>query len=246
MSKVLLYSGGMDSWLIDKLWKPDIKLYIDIDGSYSAQEISLLSKDVKIIHFPLGQFEQESKFIPLRNLYFLMLASNYGDEICLGATAGDWGSKDKTPEFFDKAEEMLNFLLQKQSKVANSKHIKIEREYLYKYKDELVKEYLDKGGTLEAIYNDSFSCFNPCGNNACYSCKPCFRKYVCLAYYGYQYSKEERKKMYDFVRAEIVPYSRNKNATYYLDRGSEGEKAKIIVDRLYEEFGGNIENDRQN
>lgn len=24
--KVLLYSGGMDSWLIDKIWKPDVKL----------------------------------------------------------------------------------------------------------------------------------------------------------------------------------------------------------------------------
>lgn len=22
--KVLLYSGGMDSWLIDKIWKPDV------------------------------------------------------------------------------------------------------------------------------------------------------------------------------------------------------------------------------
>lgn len=26
--KVLLYSGGMDSWLIDKIWKPDVKLYV--------------------------------------------------------------------------------------------------------------------------------------------------------------------------------------------------------------------------
>ena len=31
MKKVLLYSGGLDSWLIDKLWNPDFKLYIDID-----------------------------------------------------------------------------------------------------------------------------------------------------------------------------------------------------------------------
>ena len=33
--KVLLYSGGMDSWLIDKLWKPDIRLYVDMNTRYS-------------------------------------------------------------------------------------------------------------------------------------------------------------------------------------------------------------------
>ena len=38
--KVLLFSNGMDSWLIDKLWKPDVKIYIDIEGSYSEKEIS--------------------------------------------------------------------------------------------------------------------------------------------------------------------------------------------------------------
>jgi len=42
MKKVLLYSGGMDSWLIDKLWKPNVKLYIDTGGSYSKDEIAKL------------------------------------------------------------------------------------------------------------------------------------------------------------------------------------------------------------
>ena len=40
--KVLLYSGGTDSWLIDKIWKPDVKLYIDIHGRYSEFEKKLL------------------------------------------------------------------------------------------------------------------------------------------------------------------------------------------------------------
>lgn len=246
MTKVLLYSGGMDSWLIDKLWKPDKKIYIDIKGSYSNTEIKKLPNDVQIIEFPLGRFEQENKFVPLRNLYFLMLASNFGEEICLGATAGDWGSKDKTPEFFEKAEEMLNFLWQKQSKVEKTKTIKIETKYLYKYKNELLEEYLQEGGNLEELYKDSFSCFNPINEKPCLNCKPCFRKYVCLSYYGYQFSKEERKKMYDFIRSEIVPISKNKNATYYTERGSEGKIAKIVVEQLYQEFGGDIENDKQN
>ena len=40
--KVLLYSGGMDSWLIDKIWKPDIKLFIDINTNSSNAELEHL------------------------------------------------------------------------------------------------------------------------------------------------------------------------------------------------------------
>ena len=104
MKKVLLYSGGMDSWLIDKLWKPDIKLYIDIGGSYSKDEISKLSKDVTLFWLPISNFEQANKFLPMRNLYFLMVASNFGDELCLGAVRGDWNLNDKNPRFIEMAE----------------------------------------------------------------------------------------------------------------------------------------------
>ena len=98
--KVMLYSGGMDSWLISRLWKPDVKLYINIDGDYSKEEIKKLPKDVKIVDFPLlGKFELPNKFVPLRNLYFLMIASHFGNKVCLGAMAGDWGNNDKKYNF---------------------------------------------------------------------------------------------------------------------------------------------------
>ena len=57
MKKVLLYSGGMDSWLIDKLWKPDIRMYVDMHTKYSYKEIAKIKKfglDVKIVDFPLN------------------------------------------------------------------------------------------------------------------------------------------------------------------------------------------------
>lgn len=243
MTKVLLYSGGMDSWLIDKLWKPDKKIYIDIHGSYSHEEIERLPKDVEIIDLPIGIYEQESKHVPLRNLYFLMIASNYGDELCLGATAGDRGAKDKTPEFFAKTEELINFLLGKQSKVPVGRHIHIETKYMNMYKNEIVDEYLRNGGSLQALYEQSFSCYTPDHGNPCFNCRPCFRKYVCLAYRGFEFPKEQRQKMYNFVKTIIVPRSKNKDATYYSERASEGEEAKVVVADLYKEFGGSIEED---
>ena len=245
MTKVLLYSNGMDSWLISELWKPDVKLYVNMSTSYSDVEIAKLPKDVKIVDFPLGQFEEESKFIPMRNLYLLMIASNYGDEICLGATAGDWGSKDKTPEFLDRAEDMINYLLGKQSKVEGDRHIHICRDFIYKFKTDLVNDYLEQGGDIRRIWDESFSCFTPVDGRPCLHCKPCFRKFTSLAGYGCTFTEDERRRIWEYCRSEIVPRSKCINATYYSERGEEGRIAEKVVRELYDEFGGDINADEQ-
>ena len=102
MKKVLLYSGGTDSWLIDKIWKPDVKLYLDINSKYSNDEIERLPGDVIVEDFRmLGKFENpNTAYVPFRNLLFIALAAQYGDIICLGAVKGDQGGRDKTLEFF--------------------------------------------------------------------------------------------------------------------------------------------------
>lgn len=77
MKKVLLYSGGTDSWLIDKLWKPDIKLYIDIGSAYAEQEKARLPEDTVIEELKmLGKFEDpDTAYVPWRNLMFLTTAA---------------------------------------------------------------------------------------------------------------------------------------------------------------------------
>lgn len=94
MQKILLYSGGMDSYLIDKLWNPDRRIYVDMHTRYSEQEKMCILKrrnDVEFVDFPLGQWEREDKIIPLRNLYLPMVICNITGEkdvdICIGATA---------------------------------------------------------------------------------------------------------------------------------------------------------------
>ena len=111
--KVLLYSGGMDSWLIDKIWKPDIKLYLDMNTAYSQDEIKRLPSDVIVNKLDLSMWEREDKIIPLRNMYMIGIATNYGDEICLGATAGD-RVLDKSLEFAELYKPLLDYLYQKQ------------------------------------------------------------------------------------------------------------------------------------
>ena len=233
MKKVLLYSGGMDSWLIDKIWKPDVKIYINIHGAYSEEEIKKLPSDVKIIDCPfLGQFEEDkTKYIPLRNLYFLMIASHYGEHICFGATAGDYGAIDKRPEFIDKAQDIINYTLGNQS-VSEGKQIKIEKKFVYMSKYEIVEEYLNQGGDIKTAIDSTFSCFEPKDGKECLNCKPCFRKFMLGYYFGYEYSNSEKLKMSKYIKENVIPKSNQKTGTYYKDRIKEGEYLEEAVNKL--------------
>lgn len=236
MTKVLLYSGGMDSWLIDKIWKPDVKLYVNINGDYSEEEIKRLPSDVKIIDFSyLGTTEFENKFVPLRNLYFLMLASNYGDEICLGATAGDWGNKDKTPEFLDEAEKMLKYLWDDKK---CKKDIKICKDFIYRSKSELIDEYISQGGDINTIRKETFSCYTPIDHKPCLQCYPCFRKFALLYAHGCEFSDEEKKKMWTYIKDYIIPTKEQGGyqGTYYTDRGEESKDLIKAVEMMKKEF----------
>lgn len=239
MQKVLLYSGGMDSWLIDKIWKPDRRIYIDMHTRYSKQEIEsikLRRNDVEIIDFPLGQWEREDKIIPLRNLYLPMIICNItGEEdvdICLGATAGD-RVLDKSKDFVAKANDLLNYLYQPQWWIPNGKKVNINIDFKDYTKEDLLQKYLEMGGDLDTAFNESFSCYEPDEKgNVCYACKPCFRKFVAFETMGYKFSEDVLRKIIPYINTEIVPQIKNK--TY--GRGEKEEQAILDVVEKYKEF----------
>ena len=238
--KVLLYSGGLDSWLIDKLWKPDMKIYIDIAGSYNEDEKKKLPSDVKIIPFPfLGQHEMENRFVPLRNLYFLMIASHYGDEICLGATAGD-GSNDKSLEFLEETEKTLRKLWN-DKKV--HKDITIEKRFVKMSKAEILAEYLNNGHNADEVRQNTFSCYTPDDGKECLACYPCFRKFAILSSFGAHYSEDEERRMWDYIKKNIIPTKEEGGyeGTYYTDRGDESIYLIEAVDRLKSKYEGEKE-----
>lgn len=236
MKKVLLYSGGLDSWLIDKLWKPDVKVYVDIHGGYNEAEIARLPDDVVVVDFSLlGQFEMSNRFVPMRNLYFLMIGSHYGDTVCLGATAGDWGNKDKTPEFLEETEHILKELWDDKK---CRKNISVEKSFVTRYKTELLREYLTRGGTIAKVKEETFSCYTPIGGEECYSCYPCFRKFAILCANGYQYPEETERKMWEYVKRNIIPTKKEGGyqGTYYTDRGEESKDLVAAVNYLKNKY----------
>ena len=182
--KVLLYSGGMDSWLIDKLIKPDIRLFLDIGTKQSEQEKKRLPKDVIIKKISLSEYVQDDNLltIPLRNLIFLCIAINYGEHIILGTTSDDL-HYDKKEEFVSATQKLFNSVLTKE---LVAKKIKIDIPFKDKSKTEILHEYLQQGGDIEKAFKESFSCHFPVGENECLKCIPCIKKIETFKMFGYE------------------------------------------------------------
>lgn len=210
MKKVLLYSGGMDSWLMSKLWKPDIKLYVDMKTRYSENELARIRKepDVQVVEFPLGQWEREDAIIPLRNLYLAMVACNVTGsedvEILIGATAGD-RVLDKSPEFVNKTTDLLSYLYTPQHWIPEGKKVRVCIDYKQYTKTDLLKMFKEQGGDLEEAFTRSFSCYDPVDGHECWHCKPCFRKFTAFSEAGYEFSDDVARTVCSYIKTDILP-----------------------------------------
>ena len=201
----------MDSWLMNKLWKPDVLVYVDLKGRYNKQEIAHLPENCNILDFDLSKYERPDKIIPLRNLFLVMLAViNYvdgeGATILLGSTAGD-RVLDKHPVFAEKASDLLTYLYQAQWWNPIAKKIKVSLEYKDKTKTDLIKMFQEQGGTVEEVWNESFSCYEPDEEgHICYACKPCFRKATACFECGFRdFEPQAKIKLFNYIGKEIMP-----------------------------------------
>ena len=221
-TKVLLYSSGMDSWLISKLWKPDVKLFIRIHTPNNEAEYQRVKDDptVSVLECDLHKYEipEANYFLPLRNLIFVTLASYYGDVICLGAT-GSSTHFDKNMTFANKAEDVINYLLS-ESDLVNFKDVEIVMPYKDHTKKQLLEMYLEQGGSLEEAYENTCSCYTPVNNEPCGYCISCLSKFVAFYRLGYKFSEERVNNFISYV-------------------GDNYGKCKPNVQELYDELQGN-------
>ena len=190
--KVLLYSSGMDSFIINELEKPDVLLFIDNKSNYSELEksyITMQNRENLVIvdnFINHSSIELDNMIIPGRNLYFAMIAANFGEEIILGATAGD-RSTDKDLKFAELSSELLSHLYQP-SHWCEKGDIHVNLKYKGWTKQDLIKTYvannlrknISKRESVEKLVVESFSCYHPIGMFQCNRCKPDLRKFLAI------------------------------------------------------------------
>lgn len=190
---VLLFSGGMDSVCYAHLLKPDLLLYIPTGARYEATESwwvsqllfqQMLPKESEFLTLggvlDLGRYERDDLIVPNRNAHLFMLASHYGDTICLASVEGD-RSSDKDELFYEQMTDLLDHMWCDQH-WCDQRRFKIEAPYKHMTKRELVRTYLKTGGNPDA-FRISYSCYRG-ERKHCGMCKPCFRKRVALELNG--------------------------------------------------------------
>lgn len=185
MTKILLYSAGMDSFIADYLLKPDILLYAELGSKYQPKETKKIYEQVrdcgigdrlKVENLSfLGKHEQDNAHIPLRNLFLYEAGSLYGDEVIISALKGE-SSKDKSYEFRDKTSELVNYLLNDPNDT-NKRKVKFSMPFKDKTKSEILKEFIEKGGDIYKLEKYTVSCYSD-EYERCGECASCFRRWV--------------------------------------------------------------------
>ena len=185
---VLLFSGGMDSVMIDRLLEPDVLLYAPTGSNYETIETQkikeladkgIINSDKLIIMddtINLAPFERDDLIVPNRNAYLVLLASHFGETIYLGSVYGD-RSFDKDKTFYGLMENLLNHMWSEQH-WTEQRVFSVSSPYKDTTKTELIAEYMEDGGDIQNIL-DSYSCYRG-EEQACGICKPCVRKAVSL------------------------------------------------------------------
>lgn len=189
---VLLFSGGMDSYAIAHLTKPDILLYCNIGLPEQIEELNAIGKlnlpDCEFIvddRLYLRDQKLSNEIVPMRNLFFAMIGAYYGSCVMLGATAGDT-TNDKDFEFAERANSVLRYIFDNPLK--NPRSILASGGYtlLLPYKDktkaQIVAEYIKEKHSVDNLINTR-SCYSS-DDKECGVCRSCVRKFVAFAVNG--------------------------------------------------------------
>lgn len=184
--KVLLSSGGMDSFLLahEPELKGAIHVFVNLRQKYLEKERVAATKvaamagaqffEMKTLN--MGAFEHETGIIPFRNAELILCCAQHGNHIYLGVIADEINS-DKSPEFCAAMQSVLNISHRPQY-WTEGRDYKILTPFRAMSKTELLQRYFDNGGTLREVLQ-SVSCYDG-GEKHCGRCASCFKRWVAL------------------------------------------------------------------
>ena len=187
-SKVVLFSGGLDSFCLAHLVKPDLLLYFDAglpEQRYEAGRIHTLAEEGRLPaplifdhRYKLADHKLQNETLPFRNLLFITGAFSYGDKVYLGKTASS-RHLDKNATFAAKLIDVLKYV--SQDPLGNRPGLLMENmEILLPFdketKSDFLCAYLNTGGSVESV-RMTRSCYRPYGKE-CGQCQSCIRKSI--------------------------------------------------------------------
>jgi 7-cyano-7-deazaguanine synthase in queuosine biosynthesis len=238
---ILLFSGGMDSFIAWHYLDKPQTLYIDLGTPYAQKEIKVVKELVPttIIENCLDLKSRQigDYFIPYRNLYFAMLANKYSNNIVMAGLKDD-GIEDKNEAIFAEWSVMLSKMIKTE--------VTVMSPFWQMTKEDIVKWYIDNVGDTETL-RKTVSCYSEEDTNYCGRCRSCFKKWapfwnnnirfpyhnktLMLMYYKKDYALKEKeismkKAIEEFW--EIYPDERIQNICVDLEKDLVVEKSDIL------------------
>jgi hypothetical protein len=184
--KVLLSSGGMDSFLLAH--EPELRGAVHVFGNvgqkYLKKEMhaahivaEIANAKLVVVHGTnLAKYEHPSGIIPFRNAHLLLTAAQYGTELYMGVIADEINS-DKSVEFIEAMEYVLNISHRAQY-WTEGRQFRINTPYRAYNKTELIKAFVARGGSMGDLMR-SVSCYSATEHH-CGECASCFKRWVAI------------------------------------------------------------------
>lgn len=175
---ILLFSGGLDSYIAYFYLNRPTCLFLDMKHKYSKIErdtvLNLQDYMKNELIFDdytlnLEKWEQTDSIIPLRNIYMAMVATNYASNIWIVGVEGDH-TQDKSPFAFAKMSKFLSYFCERP--------IYVDSPFWNMTKTEHVAWYKKEGYSLSEL-KKTYSCFSS-SRIHCGHCPSCFRRWIAM------------------------------------------------------------------
>lgn len=179
-SKVLLFSGGVDSYVAYHFLGYPQTVYFNLRNRYAEKELKvvqdLIPDTIIDESLNLGVLEDPvSGYIPFRNLLVACQAVRYADEIVIAGVADDRVS-DKNENVFMKFSTMLSEL--------EGRPIRVTSPFWTMTKADVVGWFI-KNVNNRKLLNSTVSCYHKT-EMYCAKCPACFRKWLAFWVNGIQ------------------------------------------------------------
>src|SRR5574340_966486 len=206
---ILLFSGGIDSFIAYHYLQKPRTLYFNLGTPYSEKALRVVQKLIPetIIDNSLNLGDRQigdKAYIPFRNLILACMAYKYDDRIIIAGVKDDMVS-DKNEVAFGLFSLLLSQL--------ENKSVKVVSPFWDMTKEDCVRWYLKQGGSIQSLL-DTISCYSDENTNYCGKCPSCFRKWCALSINGIHPPFFNRKLMleyYNQAKAGLYIEERNKS-----------------------------------
>lgn len=230
---VMMYSGGLDSFIQWRLLGKPKCVYFDIGHKASHSEFIRICKATedlgldltRITDLNLEKFEMDNAYIPYRNLFFIMLASLRSPNVVI-AQISEW-APDKNSGFYRKTEHLLNGIRKGKFQGLNMGEVSIYSPFSGWTKTELVREYISRW-PAEDLERYSWSCYSngliPCGK-----CTACVSRHIAMVNNGIEEKTADPVDISLLTKKLSIKDFKVQNIPMYLKRYDEMKKYKKLT-----------------